>query len=85
MRLIDADKLEYSFVSDDDGDGDFPVVEEDDIINAPTVEAIPVEWLEDKELEYRTTGDKLMSDAFAVVIEDWKKEQKEREPDDGKT
>ena len=42
---------------------------------APTIPAIPVEWLEDKELDYRTIGDKLFSDAFAVVISEWSKEQ----------
>ena len=41
----------------------------------PTVDAIPVEWLEDKEHDYRTTGDKMFSDAFAVVIGEWQKEQ----------
>ena len=42
---------------------------------APTIDAIPVEWLEDKELDYRTIGDKMFSDAFAVVIGEWQKEQ----------
>jgi hypothetical protein len=42
---------------------------------APTISAIPVEWLEDKELDYRTIGDKMSSDAFAVVIGEWQKEQ----------
>ena len=41
----------------------------------PTIDAIPVEWLEDKELDYRTTGDKMFSDAFAVVIGEWQKKQ----------
>ena len=45
---------------------------------APTIDAIPVEWLEDKELDYRTTGDKMFSDAFAVVISEWQKEQEAR-------
>lgn len=44
----------------------------------PTIDAIPVEWLEDKELDYRTTGDKMFSDAFAVVIGEWQKEQEAR-------
>ena len=41
----------------------------------PTISAIPVEWMEDKELDYRTIGDKMFSDAFAVVIGEWQKEQ----------
>lgn len=48
------------------------------IDNAPAVDAIPVEWLEDKELDYRTIGDKMFSDAFAVVIGEWQKEQEAR-------
>lgn len=39
MRLIDADKLPISF------DGHTVSVWKNDIDNAPTVEAIPVEWL----------------------------------------
>lgn len=46
-----------------------------DIENAFTIDAIPVEWLEDKELDYRTIGDKMFSDTFAVVIGEWQKEQ----------
>ena len=49
-----------------------------DINDAPTIAAIPVEWLEDKELDYRTIGDKMFSDAFAVVIGEWQKEQEAR-------
>ena len=44
------------------------------IDEVPIIDAIPVEWLEDKELYYRTTGDKMFSDAFAVVIGEWQKE-----------
>lgn len=39
MRLIDADKLPISF------DGHTVSVWKNDIDNAPTVEAIPVEWI----------------------------------------
>lgn len=46
-----------------------------DITDAPTIDAIPVEWLEDKELDYRTIGDKMFNNAFAVVIGEWQKEQ----------
>ena len=50
----------------------------DAICEMPTIPAISVEWLEDKELDYRTTGDKMFSDAFAVVIGEWQKEQEAR-------
>ena len=48
------------------------------VANLPTVDAVPVVWLEDKELDCRTTGDKMFSDAFAVVIDEWQKEQEAR-------
>ena len=47
MRLIDADKLKIRNVS---ADYWYTVmgVTEDDIDNAPTVKAIPIEWLKNK-------------------------------------
>ena len=86
MRLIDADALtkvianERDRIQDTYGENDeyvrclnkyaLSMVE-----SAHTIDAIPVEWLEDKELDYRTIGDKMFSDAFAVVIGEWQKEQ----------
>ena len=43
MRLIDADALEQKCMNIDD----FPAVLELDIDNAPTIDAIPVEWLKE--------------------------------------
>ena len=76
-RLIDADALKETVRKKYK---DLPSrCEINELVNAaPTIPAIPVEWLEDKELYYRTTGDKLFSDAFAVVIGEWPKEQEAR-------
>lgn len=79
-RLIDADALkeEVEFQQEHMWPEDLSFCIPGMIDNAPTIPAIPVEWLEDRELDYRTTGDKLMSDAFAVVIDDWQKGQEAR-------
>ena len=81
-RLIDADALK-SKIEQSGGEGTIAryckrVLAECLDNDAPTIDAIPVEWLEDKELDYRTTGDKMFSDAFAVVIGEWQKEQEAR-------
>lgn len=90
MKLIDVDALDDAFTALRwRGDellhwGDRPnwclIGEEVEklIADAPIIDAIPVEWLEDKELDYRTIGDKMFSDAFAVVISEWQKEQEAR-------
>lgn len=79
MRPIDADALKdnmFSYAAPEmvwnRGDIEHKIDEQ------PIIKAIPVEWLEDKELDYRTTGDKMFSDAFAVVIGEWQKEQEAR-------
>lgn len=80
MRLIDADALLYviSPAVEPGGkvyDPDIPAYEMRDYIrDMPEIDAIPVEWLEGKELDYRTTGDMLASYAFEAAINDWKKE-----------
>ena len=90
MRLIDADALRYYWRISEPCEhchwnridcSKPPYYSLLDICNAidemPIIDAIPVEWLGDKELDYRTTGDKMFSDAFAVVIGEWQKEQEE--------
>lgn len=68
MRLIDADALLAAYDATHKGPpGNTRRLIED----APIIAAIPVEWLKDKELDYRTIGDKMFSDAFAVVIGEW--------------
>ena len=77
MRFVDSDALMKSF---ENVLGAAPCelngYEIWEVLNAQErIDAIPVEWMEDKELDYRTIGDKMFSDAFAVVISEWQKEQ----------
>lgn len=77
VRLVDSDALMGSF---ENVLGAAPCelngYEIWEVLNSQEgIDAIPVEWLEDKELDYRTTGDKMFSDAFAVVIDEWQKGQ----------
>ena len=70
MRLVNADDLPISCWSIDDVE-DIVFVEKEDLDNAPTIDAIPVEWI-----------DRLMSDgtpeeskAAWRVLKAWNKEQ----------
>ena len=86
MRPIDADALKaklreglehYQYRPDDFAIGKVSGLVDamEEVDRAPTIDAIPVEWLEDKELDYRATGNKMFSDAFTIVIDEWQKEQ----------
>ena len=80
MRLIDADKLKIKhFVQRGDQpigyEGTQPVYEYTDLIaydvdNAPTVQAIPIEWIE----EWGWKNGMSESMSLRVMIEDWEKE-----------
>lgn len=72
MRLIDADKLKIRNVS---ADYWYTVrgVTEDDIDNAPTVNAIPIEWM----YEWRMKNNEQYNvgvSSFSQMISDWEKE-----------
>ena len=81
MRLIDADKLELKHfvqrVTEQpiSYEGTQPVYANYDIIaydvdNAPTVEAIPIEWL----LNHLEVGNKEQNDTIYHLIELWREE-----------
>lgn len=73
MRLIDADKLEEKIDDISRGYTSVYGVEEDDIYNAETVEAILVDWIKKKR-------DEVVSDYKYIIdwlILEWKKEQGE--------
>lgn len=68
MRLIDADKLRQK-----DMNGD--LVDIFDVLEAPTVKAIPIEWIE----KWITYWERILPDwgAFqvcAAMLKDWEKE-----------
>lgn len=72
MRLIDADALQQERM---DIDG-FTAVTERDIDAAPTIDAIPVEWLE-KQADYaRSEWDFDTCEAIRIVLKAWEKEQR---------
>ena len=73
MRLIDADALEQKRIYIDD----YPAVLELDIDNAPTIDAIPVEWLEWRVVNAKYNGIKEAADAFDFVLKCWKEQEEE--------
>ena len=89
QRLIDADALYNGAMKDEY----FDYVEHDNhgresfayscamqrLAEAPTIDAIPVEWLRRQYHKYMQNNDKLMCDAYAVVIGEWQDMQKEQE------
>jgi len=70
MRLIDADKIgEVS--ADPYEEGAF----QDEIRSQPTVDAIPVEFIEKKIAEYNDWSEDV--EPLLKLIEDWRKENEE--------
>ena len=66
-RLIDADKLREK-----DMNGD--VVDIFDVLEAPTVEAIPIACIEEIISLARTVGATRYAEELEVLIEDWREE-----------
>ena len=68
MRLIDADALlqECEYIND------IPAVTERDIDNAPTIAAIPVEWLRNIKQHIPESIEKMGIDAVLIL---WSNEQ----------
>lgn len=75
MRLIDADALNYVRVriAHDDGTigGYNAVVPSSEIKNAPTIDAIPIEWILNHE---RMPKEGKGHDAIMDMIKDWRRE-----------
>lgn len=87
MRLVDADAL-YEEVADHVtsvsvcataqqaiGQTDFKWRCLEDIHNAPTIDAIPVEWLREKMRGYASTLKSTETAALVMVMQMWQKEQ----------
>lgn len=79
MRLIDAENLVNKINAGNYCDDLGQIVHsigEKEVNEAPTVEAIPIDWLQKKMTEY-VIGGKYSSDRLPIVyslISDWKKE-----------
>ena len=67
MRLIDADELRWTTLRDGFGRINTCIVFESDINAMPTVEAIPIEWIE------KWNEEKCIK-AINWMMEDWRKE-----------
>lgn len=79
MRLIDADKLEEKIDDISRGYTSVYGVEEDDIYNAETVEAIPVSWIESEIKKLRTMDFDLATmtaGQIEAMLKKWREEQK---------
>lgn len=84
MRLVDADALMEVFRGEEGAKAldHFPLrlIKVKQIVdNSPTIGAIPVEWLRRQYHKYMQNNDKLMCDAYAVVMGEWYDWQKEQE------
>lgn len=87
LRLIDADALKEQVeshvvsmsvcLSMDEHYGKVTMREDclTDIDNAPTVDAIPVEWLEWRVMNAKYNGIKEAADAFDFVLNCWKEQE----------
>jgi hypothetical protein len=79
VRLIDADALRQELLYIED----IPTVTEFDIDNAPTIDAIPVEWLNERHRKCCEEGDTDLMDAITVLCNEYHVWQKEQEAQDG--
>ena len=74
MRLIDADNIRYSDLSDGRVPEGVWCTWKDRIDEMPTVKAIPIEWIE----EWGWKNGMSESMSLRVMIDDWKKENEHR-------
>ena len=76
MRLIDADELDIYDVSPAYGMCVMGVTQED-IDDAPTVDAIPVSWIKENKNLARTVGAWQYELFLDTLLKDWEEERKE--------
>ena len=86
MRLIDADVLNRElaeFVAPANRSDFEPIPTWNDAVSlvgsAPTVEAIPVEWIRNLQDKFYEKSEWLIVAAVGAIIEDWQKEQRKEE------
>lgn len=71
MRLIDADALKQECMYIDD----IPAITERDIHNAPTIDAIPMNWMDAQIRGYASALKSTELKALVLVKQMWQKEQ----------
>ena len=74
MRLIDADKLHYIRQLFEDSDKSEVVVFAKEIDKAPTVKAIPIEWIEKWFSQFYGEQGLEWNRCKRLMLEDWEKE-----------
>lgn len=75
-RLIDADALNKELQQRVGSPTDDKLYEVNlCIINAPTIDAIPVEWLKWRTMNAKYNGIKEAADAFDFVLNCWKEQE----------
>ena len=76
-RLIDADALREGFEAADFDDDQFENCDNAARIvrNAPTIDAIPVEWLRNEMNMADDRGDSEMTDAISWLLQTWQEER----------
>lgn len=72
MRLIDADELIVFGIDDPENGGLFKFVPKDFIDQAPTIEAIPVEFIEEQIGECKACHFEEMANVFEALVRLWK-------------
>ena len=75
MRTIDADLMKENIV--DNGAHDVAAELRKWVDSQPTVDAIPVEWLEKQAALSRAIWDYDTCEAIRIVLKEWQKEQEE--------
>lgn len=77
MRIIDADALIEDIIGDlTDGIAEGRAIEKID--NAPTVDAIPVEWIKENKNLARAVGVEQYELFLDTLLSDWEEERKEK-------
>lgn len=84
MRMIDAEQFEYIGYQAtgeqryDDGFAEGVMFISERINSAPTIDAIPVEWMRDKMRGYASALKSTELKALVTVMQMWQKEQEAR-------
>lgn len=73
MRLIDADAIPW----DVEGVGEIPVITKEEIDEMPTVDAVPVEWIEVDIEASAFSGYDIHAYEVASMLEEWKERNEE--------
>lgn len=79
MRLIDADRMKQNII--DAGGHETANELREWVENQATIDAIPVEWLDQRRFETSFNGaepDLDLNYAFCTVMNEWQKEQEDR-------